>query len=227
MRSAWRPCAPPLSCCVRSSGRRSLRPTHSYMAARAGRYSVSGKTTAADARTFETNGTITLHHDASVSGMLTDGPLAGGSWDPKQLSFLLIYNAELPFLYSLRVRKPKEMPQGDERATEKQGGAGTEAQPETDRNEERQDSGPEPVRCKGSWALDGPRGLEDSYHGTLKLRLSWEAEIPPPAATPSDSSAAGKTATVAPLASLPLPGDEGNRACEVRTALSPLPLKWP
>jgi C4-type Zn-finger protein len=179
-----------------------LRPTHSYMAARAGRYSVSGKTTAADARTFETNGTITLHHDASVSGMLTDGPLAGGSWDPKQLSFLLIYNAELPFLYSLRIRSPKKA----KKAADNEDGRDGEASAGADAA----------VRCKGSWVLDGPRGVDDSYHGTIKLTLTWEADIAPP---PTEAAA---TAPAAPLLALPLPGSDGNRACEVRpvTALA-------
>ncbi len=136
--------------------------------------------------------------------MLTDGPLAGGSWNAKQLSFLLIYNAELPFLYSLRIRSPKKAAESGEGAD----GTGKD--------------GAETVRCKGSWKLDGARGLEDSYHGTLKLQLVWEADIPPPTLPHDDTAAADQGLVVAPLAALPLPGDDGNRACEVRpvTALS-------
>jgi C4-type Zn-finger protein len=137
--------------------------------------------------------------------MLTDGPLAGGSWNAKQLSFLLIYNAELPFLYSLRIRSPKKTAKCKENAS----ATGEEA-------------GPSTVRYRGSWELDGARGLEDSYHGTLKLELEWQGDIPPPAVPPSDTAATGGGAVAAPLAALPLPGHDGNRACEVRpvTALS-------
>lgn len=173
--------------------------------ARPGRYGVSGKSTAADGRSFDACGTITLHHDGSVSGMLTDGPLAGGSWNGSQLSFLLVYNAEVPFLYSLRIRRAKKTAQNAQR-------------PSVDAV-----AGSEPVRCKGSWQRDGPRGLEDSCHGTLKLQLIWQADIPPPARpSPSDSTAADAWANVTSFATLPLPGDDGNRACEVRpvTALS-------
>ena len=155
--------------------------------ARPGRYSVSGKSTAADFRTFDISGVITLHHDASVSGMLTDGPLAGGSWNSKQLSFLLIYNAELPFLYSLRIRSPKSNAQCRQA-----------------------------VRCKGSWQLDGARGLEDSNHGTLKLQLHWQADIPAPVPSHDTNATTTTGGVVAPQLSLPLPGDDGNRACEVR-----------
>ena len=66
------------------------------------------------------------------------------------------------------------------------------------------------LRCKGSWQLDGPRGMDDAYHGTLTLRLTWDEAIPPPT-EPIDGGSA-----VAPLLSLPLPGTDGNRACEVR-----------
>ena len=137
--------------------------------------------------------------------MLTDGPLAGGSWNAKQLSFLLIYNAELPFLYSLRIRSPKKKVQCEKGVSD----TGKDADAET-------------VRCRGSWELDGARGLEDSYHGTLKLRLVWQADIPPPTLAHSDTATADTGPVATPFAALPLPGDDGNRACEVRpvTALS-------
>lgn len=123
-----------------------------------GEYAVRGESTAADGHSYMTEGSLTLHCSGAVSGMLTEGAVAGGSWvgcgapaghsaaggashgASGQLSFLLVYNAEMPFLYSLRVRRAQQ--------------------------------GPDEVRCKGTWTLDGARGVADGYHGKCACVLA-------------------------------------------------------
>ena len=143
------------------------------MAVQAGRYRVSGKSEGGNGYSAATSGTISLLHGGDVSGMLTDGPIASGSWDARSCSFLLVYNGSVPFTYSAKWRRLKE------------------------------GAPPQQLRLKGSWGLQHDRGGLPGNSGTVKLTLDWQAAIEPPAG-------------LEPALALPLPGSDGNRACEVR-----------
>jgi hypothetical protein len=77
-----------------------------------GAYRVAGRAEGADGTRYSTSGTLTLTRDGGVMGMLTDGPLAGGNWDERALSFLLLYNGSVPFLYTCQWRRAKDLAAG-------------------------------------------------------------------------------------------------------------------
>ena len=150
--------------------------------AQPGTYAVTGKCEAANGYSGPACGSITLLHGGDISGMLTDGPIASGSWDSEDLSFLLVYNGSVPFHYNVRLRTKK--------ASDREGAA---AAANTARP-------PLKLKGKGQWAQDG----NPSNRGTIKITMEWQEAV--------DVS----TGAAIPTLAMPLPGTDGNRACEVR-----------
>ena len=181
--------------------------------AAAGRYRASGECRGADGRVYPFSGHLSLLPGGEVNGLLTDGPVASGNWSGEglgeagsgsgsdsgsgsgsgSLSFLLIYNAEMPFLYTLRFKALPAATAGSEAALS--------------------------LRAKGAYQLDGRRGLDASLHGKVRLSLTLETPIAaaapsanPTLALPLPGSGGNRACEVRPVSGLTVPcsmcGDE-------------------
>ena len=70
-----------------------------------GRYALRATAVSEDGTSYSANGELLLQevgHQRSVRGMLTDGPVVSGTWEEGTLHFQLLYNASIPYRYTLR-----------------------------------------------------------------------------------------------------------------------------